>query len=127
MQNTTPRRSHFSFPRRAIIAHFSLVVALTSFAPGRASADSPNVIRGASTAVLAIRASLGLRLAPTPTTLKDAPEPAKTGFISEDLLRKATDIVNNGIGLGKGRGHGRLYVHVKPQGFGGVVTLRYRR
>ena len=126
MHNTTPSRCPFLSSKSAIIA-LAIAAALTSLAPGRASADAPTVIRGASTAVLAIRASIGVRVAAVPTVLENAPEPAKGGFISDDLLRRATEIINNGIRLGHGSRNGTFYVHAEPQGFGGVVTIRYRR
>ncbi len=37
------------------------------------------------------------------------------------------DVVNNGVRLSNGRVKGAFYVHAKPQGFGGVVSIRYRR
>ena len=126
MQNTTPSRRPVLSSKSAIIA-LAIAAALTSLAPGRASADSLKVIRGASTAVLAIRASVGVRAIASPSVLENAPEPAKGGFVSDDLLRKATEIVNNGIRLGHGSRNGTFYVHAEPQGFGGVVSIRYRR
>ena len=125
MQITTPSRRHLLSSKSAIIA-LVIVAGLTSLAPGRASADSNKVIRGASTAVLAIRATTGLRQLPSLSLLRDAAEPAKTGFVSEDLLRKATDVVNNGISIGHAAG-GTFYVKAQPRGLGGVVSIRYRR
>ena len=125
MPITKPSRRHLLSSKSAIIA---LVIAagLMSLAPGRASADSTKAIRGASTAVLAIRATAGVRQLPSLSVLRDAPEPAKTGFISDDLLRKATDVVNNGIAIGRAAG-GTFYVKAQPRGLGGVVSIRYRR
>ena len=125
MQLTTPSSRHLLSSKSAIIA-LLIVAALTSLAPGRASADSPTVIRGASTAVLAIRASVGVTQLPSFAVLRDAPKPAKGGFVSEDLLEKATELVNNGVRIGELAG-GKVYVHAQPKGFGGVVSIRYRR
>ena len=100
--------------------------AVSLLAPERASADSPTAIRGASSAVLAIQASTRVRVAPGSTVLRPSPKPASTGFVSEDLLRTATNVVNNGIRLGQGTRNGTFYVHFKPQGFGGILSVRYR-
>lgn len=121
MHNTTTSRS-----RRFLPALLALTAAMALFAPERASADAPAAIRGASTAVLAIRATTSFRVASTASPLELAPAPADRGFVSADLLRKATDVVNNGIRCGSAGG-GNFYVHAKPQGFGGVLSIRYRR
>lgn len=121
MQSTTTSR-----PRHLLPALLAFTAAMTLVAPDRASADSPTAIRGASATVLAIRATTSIRIAPGSTILEPAPERASTGFVSEDLLNTAADIVNNGIRLGNGPTNGTFYVHFKPQGFGGVLSIRYR-
>lgn len=121
MPSTTTSR-----PRHLLPALLAVTAALFLFAPDRASADAPTAIRSASTAVLAIRATTSIRLAPNSKALQPAPKPASTGFVSEDLLETATEVVNNGIRLGDGPSKGTFYVHFKPQGFGGVLSIRYR-
>ena len=69
---------------------------------------------------------MGVHQLPSFAVLKDAPEPAKGGFINEDLLKTATGLVNNGVRIGEMAG-GKVYVHAQPKGFGGVVSIRYRR
>jgi len=49
------------------------------------------------------------------------------GFISADLLNTVTGLINNGLRLGNGPGNGTFYVHFESQGFGGVLSIRYRR
>jgi len=121
MQRSTTNR-----PRQLLPALLAFTAALTLFAPDYASADSPTAIRGASAAVLAIRNTAGIRIAPSTSVLQPAPKPASRGFVSEDLLNTATEVVNNGIRLGDGPTNGTFYVHFKPQGFGGVLSIRYR-
>jgi len=120
MQSTTSRL------RNVLPALLAFAVVLALLAPHSASADSPAAIRGASAAVLAIRATTSTRIAQGSSILQPAPKPAKTGFVSEDLLETATNVVNNGIRLGQGPSKGAFYVHFKPQGFGGVLSIRYR-
>lgn len=121
MQTSTTCR-----PRQILPALLAFAAALALFAPDRASADAPSAIRSVSAAVLAIRATTGIRIAPGSSVLQPAPKPATTGFVSQDLLDTATNIVNNGIRLGDGPTNGTFYVHFKPQGFGGVLSIRYR-
>ncbi len=59
--------------------------------------------------------------------LRPAPELARTGFVSEDLLTTATELVQHGIRLKHASGHGTLYLHFKPESLGGVLSIRYRR
>ena len=127
MQRTTTCRPHSPQVLPSILALIALTAALAFIAPTRASADSPTAIRGAATAVLAIRATASIRVTPNPTVLRPAPKPASMGFISADLLNAATDLINNGIRLGSGPGNGTFYVHAESRGFGGVLSIRYRR
>ena len=127
MQRTTTRRPHSPHVLLSLLALIAITAGLAFFAPTRASADSPTAIRGAATAVMAIRATASIRVTPTPTVLRPAPKPAATGFISADLLNAATDLINNGVRLGKGPGPGIFYVHAESRGFGGVLSIRYRR
>ncbi len=120
------QRTQTSRPRHLLPALLAFTAAAALFAPEHASADSTPVIRGASSAVLAIQAASSIRLAPSATVLKPASKPAASGFVSEDLLRSATEVVNNGIRLGRGSANGSFYVHFKPQGFGGILSVRYR-
>jgi hypothetical protein len=55
------------------------------------------------------------------------PGSTRTSFISADLLEAATDLVKNGVQVGDGLAGGTVYVHVRPRGFGGVLSVRYRR
>ncbi|MBW2189260.1 MAG: hypothetical protein JRG93_06670 [Deltaproteobacteria bacterium] len=127
MQPTTTCRPHSPHVLPSILALIAFTAALAFFAPTRASADSPTAIRGAATAVMAIRAATSIRVTPNPTVLRPAPKPATMGFISADLLNTATDLINNGIRLGNGPGNGTFYVHAESRGFGGVLSIRYRR
>lgn len=104
-----------------------LLTATLSLAAAEASADAPAAIGSAPAAVLAIRASVSFARLPISASLQTAPEPAKTGFISEDLLKKATELVDNGLRMRRAPAGGALYVHVQPRGLGGVVSLKYRR
>jgi len=97
MQRTTTCRPHSPHVLPSILALIAFTAALAFFAPTRASADSPTAIRGAATAVMAIRTAT-----------------------------RATDLINNGIRLGNGPGNGTFYVHAESQGFGGVLSIRYR-
>lgn len=112
--------------RRLLLVILPLLAA-SALIPERASADSPAAIVGASTAVMAVQASVGLRHLPSDLALRPAPAPAARGFISKDLLETATELVNHGIRIGKDLAGGTVYVHCKPQGFGGVLSIRYRR
>ena len=127
MQRTTTRRTPSRHPLQAFAALIALAAALALFAPNRASADSVPAIKGTSAAVIGVRGAMSVRILPGSSVLRPAPAPASTGFISEDLLNAATNVVNNGIRLGSGPGNGTFYVHFKPQGFGGVLSIRYRR
>lgn len=127
MQDTATRRS---FAKKALHALPTLLVLATALgvcSPKRASADSPAAIRAATTTVLALRAGLGIAKLPRSQVFQLAPTPAKTGFVSDDLLKTATDLVKNGVRVHEGLAGGTLYVHFKPQGFGGVLSVRYRR
>lgn len=113
--------------RPLLIVVFSLLASAAFLAPSRASADSPAAIVGAPRAALAIRASVSIAAGPRAnSTLLPAPKPVDTGFVSDDLLRTATELVNDGVKLGRLAG-GKVYLKVKPQGFGGVLAIRYRR
>jgi len=113
--------------RLLVLVVFTLLASAAFLAPSRASADSPAAIVGASRAAFAIRASLRIGTGPrASSTLLPAPKPADRGFVSDDLLRKATDVVNNGISVGHAAG-GTFYVTAQPRGLGAVVSIRYRR
>lgn len=114
-------------PRRFLLALVAAGILLGCFVPVSASADAPAAISGAATAALAIRATSGLGSLRATDVLELEPEAANRGFIADDLLEKATDVVNNGVRLRNAPAGGSLYVHFKPQGFGGVLSLRYRR
>lgn len=114
-------------PRRFLLALLAAGALLGTLAPASASADTPTAISGAATAVLAIRATSGLGALRAAGVLELTPEAADRGFISVDLLETATDLVHNGVRLPTAPAGGSLYVHVKPQGLGGVLSLRYRR
>ena len=101
--------------------------ALSLHAP-KASADASPAITGATRAALAVRASVSLIRLPTSTDeLRPEPTPADRGFIKADLLETATELVNLGLRFERAPADGSLYLHFKPQGLGGVLSLRYRR
>ena len=123
MHHTTTRRARSI---QLLLAAFVLFAALSAFAPGRASADAPTALRGASAAARALETALSLRAAPNSNVFRPAPAAADAGFVSDELLETATELVHNGVRLGEVAG-GTFYVHVKPQGLGAVVSIRFRR
>jgi len=111
-----------------VLLFVALTIGALSLRASEASADSPSAIGAATKAALAVRASVSIFRLPTSTdTLRPEPEPAKRGFIKEDLLETATELVNEGLRFDRTPGDGSLYLHFKPQGLGGVLSLRYRR
>jgi hypothetical protein len=80
-----------------------------------ASADSPSAIGAATKAALAVRASVSIFRLPTPTdTLRTEPGPAKRGFIKEDLLETAIELVNEGVRFNRTPGDGSLTGALAP-------------
>ena len=69
----------------------------------------------------------GNRFSTSPTVLQEAPEPSSTTFVSQRLIDTLSGVVNDGLRLGQGARKGTFFVHVEPQGFGGVLSIRYRR
>lgn len=127
MQHETTR-SRRSFRPAAVAAALLLGSALAALAaPARASADAPQSIQAASTTVLAVTQRIGNRIVVNRALLQEAPEPVRGGFISQDLIDTLSGLVKDGVHIGKSRGQGNLYVHVETHGFGGIVSLRYRR
>jgi hypothetical protein len=120
MQLTTPRRS------AATLLALTAMTALC-LAPGRASADVPKAIQGTAAAAVAVVHQMGTRFVATHAAMPPVPAPASTAFISAELVDTLSNVINNGIRLGKGPGDGTFYVHFKSQGFGGVLSIRYRR
>jgi hypothetical protein len=127
MQRTTTSRSRSQRLRAALAALFSLATALGLFAPGRAAADVPAAIQSASVTVKVVQTAMNFRRLPKRDFLQSPPEPAPTGFISDDLLNTATDLVKNGVRVRDDLADGTVYMHFEPQGFGGVLSVRYRR
>ena len=106
----------------------AIVFGAFSLQTQEASADAPSAIGAATRAALAVRASVSFFRLPTSTdTLRPEPEAAKRGFIKEDLLETATELVNEGLRFERSPGDGTLFLHFKPQGLGGVLSFRYRR
>ena len=106
----------------------ALAVGAVSVDARPAAADAPPAIGVATQAALAVRASVSLLRLPTSTDdLPTTPEAADRGFIKDELLETATDLVNEGIRFRRAPAGGALYLHFKPRGFGGVLSLRYRR
>jgi hypothetical protein len=120
MQLTRPRRSAAAL----VVLTASLALWL---APGRASADSPKAIQGTATAAVAVVHQIGTRFVTTHAAMPPVSAPASAAFISSELVDKLSRVINNGIRLGQGPGDGTFYVHFKSHGFGGVLSIRYRR
>jgi len=77
--------------------------------------------------VLVVTQYVGNRFVVNRDFLQPAPEPSSAGFVSQHLIDSLSGVVNNGVRLGPGSREGAFYVHFKPQGFGGVLSVRYRR
>jgi len=120
MQLTTPRRSPITL--LVLAAMLAMCVA-----PERASADAPKAIQGAAAAAVAVVHQIGTGFVTTHAAMPPVPGPASTAFLSAELVDTLSNVINNGIRLGPGPGDGTLYVHFKSQGFGGALTIRYRR
>ena len=113
--------------RAARVVPLLLVLASLSWLPSGASADSPMVIRGASTAVLTIQHSIGIAQISSVRLAVRKPVSELRHLAGGDLLREAASLLDEGVRIVGLRPGETLYLHVQPRGLGGVVSLRLRR
>jgi hypothetical protein len=102
----------------------TLVSATTQATP--AAADSPALLQ---TGVHIARGIVGeLHRSPLEVDIfRDRAPEAKTGFVSEDLIERVSGLINDGVRIAGGTDKGTLFVNFESHGFGGIVSLRFRR
>ncbi|MEM7135311.1 MAG: hypothetical protein AAF500_01970 [Myxococcota bacterium] len=111
-------------PLRSILLVFAFVAALAVLGPtGRASA-SPSKASNRVVATTTLPSSW-VRLSAPADAL--GPRYGAPQNLATTLLGAAAELASDGLRLHGSPEHGSLSLHAEPWGFGGVLTLRYRR
>ena len=120
MQHTTPRHP--------VLALLLLTATLgSSLTPGRASADAPNAVQAASAAAVQVARAISTQALVDGMTAKPIVQPRPPILASGSLVKRVTDVLQNGVLVASGVADGKLYLDFEKHGLGGVLCLRYRR